>query len=199
VAAYSALMSASQPLVADELLDACPLDRHRCLLDVGGGEGGFLAAAGRRHPSLRLLLFDLPAVAANADRRLRALGLGARATCIGGDFLRDPLPRGADVISLVRVVHDQDDAGVRTLLRAAFDALPPGGTLLLGEPLAGTRGARAMGDAYFGWYLMAMGRGRSRRAEELTALLREAGFSDVRSIGTRMPLHTGLLTARRRD
>jgi demethylspheroidene O-methyltransferase len=190
-------MAASQPLVADEILDACPLRGHRCLLDVGGGEGGFLAAAGCRYPGLRLMLFDLPAVAQRAARRFEAEGLAGRATATGGDFLRDALPRGADVISLVRVVHDQSDEGMRRLLAAAFDALPPGGVVLLGEPMAGTKGSRAMGDAYFGIYLLAMGRGRPRSAAELTQALVETGFVAVRQLPTRMPLQTGLLRAER--
>ena len=56
-------MTASQPLVADEILDAYPLSRHRCLLDVGGGEGAFVTRAAERTPALRCILFDLPAVA----------------------------------------------------------------------------------------------------------------------------------------
>ena len=41
VAAYSSLMSASQPMVADEILGAYPMTRHERLLDIGGGEGTF--------------------------------------------------------------------------------------------------------------------------------------------------------------
>jgi demethylspheroidene O-methyltransferase len=44
---YTALMAASQTLVADEILDAYPIRRHRRLLDVGGGNGTFLTG-GRR-------------------------------------------------------------------------------------------------------------------------------------------------------
>ncbi|GAP34408.1 methyltransferase [Piscinibacter sakaiensis] len=197
VAGYCALMSASQPLVAGTVLDAWPLRRRRVLLDLGGGEGRFVEAALRRHGALRGLLFDLPAVAARAEARLGLAGLGGRVACLGGDFLRDRLPRGADTISLVRVVHDHDDAAVRTLLRAAHDALPPGGQLLLAEPMARTRGAEAMGDAYFGWYLLAMGQGRPRSADELAAMLREAGFGSVRAVRTAVPLQTGLLVAER--
>jgi len=197
VADYSALMAASQPLVADEILDAAALGRHRCLLDVGGGEGGFLAAAGRRHPNLRLMLFDLPAVAERAARHFASAGLASRATTHGGDFLRDALPRGADVVSLVRVVHDQDDEGMHRLLAAAFEALPAGGTLLLGEPLAATHGSLAMGDAYFGMYLLAMGRGRPRSAAALSEALHAAGFVAIRQLPTRMPLQVGLLVATR--
>jgi demethylspheroidene O-methyltransferase len=197
VAEYSGLMAASQPLVADEILDAFPLGRRRCLMDVGGGEGGFLVSAGLRHPGLRLMLFDLPAVGRRASQRFEAAGLADRATIHGGDFLQDALPRGADVISLVRVVHDHDDAGMRRLLAAAFEALPPGGVLLLGEPMAATPGSQTMGDAYFGMYLLAMGRGRPRSAAELTQALLAAGFVGIRQLPTRLPLQTGLLSATR--
>ena len=195
VADYSRLMSASQSLVAGDILDACSLQDRRCLLDVGGGEGRFVASVAARWPHLRLQLFDLPAVAAQAWARFEREGLADRAQAFGGNMLADALPRGADVISLVRVVHDHDDAAVRRLLAAARAALPPGGTLLLAEPLAGTPGAEPMGEAYFGFYLMAMGSGRPRTPAELTAMLEQAGFVRVRQRRTRRPLLTGLITA----
>ena len=99
-------------------------------------------------------------------------------------------------MSLVRILHDHDDATVRALLRAVRACLPPGGTLLIAEPLAATPGAEPVGDAYFGFYLMAMGRGRPRRAEELAAMLADSGFDRIRSVRTRSPLLTGLLLAR---
>jgi demethylspheroidene O-methyltransferase len=199
VTTYSTLMSASQPLVADEILDAYALGRHRCLLDVGGGDGRFLASVAARVPSLRLMLFDLPAVAELARARFSAAGIATRASVNGGSFLSDALPTGADVASLVRVIHDHDDTSAMTILRAVHTALPPGGTLLLAEPMAGTRGAEAMGDAYFGFYLLAMGRGRPRSAADLTRMLKSAGFGAVRQVPTHQPLQTQLLVARREE
>ncbi len=196
VAAYTGLMAASQPLVADEILDAYPLKKHRCLLDVGGGDGSFVAAVAARAPALRLMVVDLPAVAEQARARFERAGLAARVKAVGADFLVDPLPTGADVISLVRVVHDHDDATARTLLCAARRALPADGTLLVAEPMAGTAGAEPIGDAYFGFYLLAMGRGRPRTAAELTRLIRAAGFDRVREIATSTPLLTRLVIAR---
>jgi demethylspheroidene O-methyltransferase len=196
VAGYSALMSASQPLVADEILDAYSLAGHRCLLDVGGGEGTFLTSAAQRWPELQLMLFDLPAVVDRARPRCVAAGLQSRLRIVGGSFLTDALPIGADIATLVRVIHDHDDASALTILRAVHRSLPAGGTLLVAEPMAGTPGAEPMGDAYFGFYLLAMGRGRPRTAAELTGLLQAAGFGRVRRLKTQMPLQTGLLVAR---
>ena len=198
IAAYSALMTASQPLVAQEILGAYPMQRHRCLLDVAGGEGRFITAAAQAHPQLQLKLFDLPAVAARAQSRFEAQGLAARAQAHGGDFLVDALPRGADLVTLIRVAHDHDDARVMHLLRAIRAALPDDGTLLLAEPMSGTAGAEPMGDAYFGFYLLAMGRGRPRRREELAAMVEAAGFDRVRALPSRLPLQVGLLVARTR-
>ncbi|MDP2412199.1 MAG: methyltransferase [Pseudolabrys sp.] len=193
VAAYSALMASSQSFIAADVLDAYRFDTHRCVMDVGGGEGAFIAAAAAKHPQLTFKVFDLPAVADRARTRLAALG--DRVAVHGGSFVDDPLPRGADLITLVRVVHDHDDAVVRQLLRAAYDALPPGGKLLIAEPMAGAPGAGQVGAAYFGFYLMAMGSGRARTSAELTALLVAAGFTKPRVLTTHQPLLTGAIVA----
>ena len=59
---------------------------------------------------------------------------------------------------------------------------------MIAEPMAGVRGARAMGDAYFGLYLWAMNSGRPRTAAEYAAMAREAGFTRSRSHRTAMPV-----------
>ena len=193
-AAYSNLMGHSLPLVADEILDAYPLQKHRCLLDVGGGDGSFLIAAASRCDKLDLVLFDLPPVAARATQRFSELGLKARA--VGGDFLSESLPQGADVISLVRVVHDHDDSVAAMLFSAAYRALPAKGGLLVAEPMC-TQGAAPVGGAYFGFYLLAMGQGRARAPQELRHMLAKAGFGTTQVVRTRQPLQTGLIVARK--
>jgi demethylspheroidene O-methyltransferase len=197
VAAYSGLMAESQPMVAAEVVDAYPLHRHRRLLDVGGGDGVFLRAVAAAAPDLNLMLFDLPAVAERARSQFEAAGLGKRVAVHGGDFFADPLPQGADLISLVRILHDHDDARVLRLLGQVRAALPPGGVVLVAEPMAETPGAETVGDAYFGLYLKAMGRGRPRTPDENAALLRQAGFEAVRQRRTSRPFLTCVIQARR--
>jgi demethylspheroidene O-methyltransferase len=196
VADYTALMSASQAFVAGDVLDAYSLKAHRRLLDVGGGDGAFLCAVASRWSHLRLMLFDLPPVVIRAKERLEREGLTERAEVFAGDVMNDRLPEGADIVSLVRVIHDHDDDMALRILRAAHGALPAEGTLLLAEPMSGTRGAEPMGEAYFGFYLLAMGSGRPRTPEELAELLRSAGFSRIRFVRTRRPLLTRLVVAR---
>ena len=195
--AYSALMAASQAMISEQLVAAYRFGRHRAMLDVGGGTGAFVRAVGTAAPALRLGLFDLPQVVAGTpggpagDSRI-----APRLTLHPGNFLSDPLPQGYDLITLVRILHDHDDDPAMQLLRAVRAALPPGGTLLIGEPMAGAPGGAAMGDAYFGLYLWAMGSGRPRRADELGAMLTRAGFSRWRLVPTHLPLVCGAIVAR---
>ena len=194
---YTELMGATQRLVARNVLDRYSLGRHRRLLDIGGGDGTFLMEASARSPDLELALFELPAVAEEARQNLDEFIESGRARVFEGDFLRDPLPTGADLMSLVRVIHDHDDESALTILHSVRNALAPRGRLLVAEPLADTPGAEPVGDAYFGFYLLAMGRGRARTYGELKSLLRRARFGRVRRIRTRQPLITGLIVAHR--
>jgi demethylspheroidene O-methyltransferase len=196
VADYSALMAASQAMFAEDVIAAYPLARHRRLLDIGGGEGQFIRAVARQAPRLELGVFDLPAVAERARARIAADGLGARAQAFGGDFFADPLPEGFDLISLIRVCFDHDDAPLLRLLRRVHAALAADGAMLVAETMAGTRGAEPVGDAYFGFYLLAMGSGRPRRADELSSLLGQAGFTRVREARTARPMLARVLIAR---
>ncbi len=195
-AAYSGLMSRSQHFVAGEILDAYPLEKHRWLLDVGGGDGTFLSHVADRWADLRLTLFDLPAVAVQARARFAEQGIADRAEAVGGSFLHDALPTGPDAVSLVRVLHDHDDDAALAILRAVHAALPPKGVLLLAEPMSETRGAEPVG-AYFSFYLLAMGSGRPRSLSENDAMLRAAGFRKVRRIQTRIPMLLQLVVARK--
>ncbi|NKI34855.1 methyltransferase domain-containing protein [Wenzhouxiangella sp. XN79A] len=194
--AYSELMAASQAMIADQVLAAYPLKRHRCLLDVGGGAGAFAQAAMQQHPRLRACVFDLPSVAELARERFERAGLGTRGDALGGSFLHDELPAGHDLVSLVRVLHDHDDESVLEVLRAVRSAIAPDGVVLIAEPMLGTRGAEPVTAAYFGFYLMAMGQGRARTPETIEALLRRAGFGRVKQHRTSAPLLVRVLSAR---
>ncbi len=194
--AYSQLMADTLPMVAEEIFATLNLSKYSKLLDVGGGEGAFVSEVASHIANLDLALFDLPPVAERARAQLASKGLADRVDVHGGSFLTDPLPEGADLISLVRIVHDHTDEHAMAALKACRAAIKPGGTLLLAEPMAEARGAAPMGDAYFGFYLLAMGGGRARTAQRLTEMLNESGFEGVRVHRSRIPLITDVITAR---
>jgi len=193
VADYSKLMAHTQSLVTDEIIDAYSMSKHQHVLDIGGGQGAFIKRLAGHYPHLRFTLFDIPGVAELSNRHFTEIGLSNRAHAVGGNFFQDPLPKGCDLATLVRVIFDHDDVRVKQLLANVFDALNPGGTLLLAEPMAETKGFEAMGHAYFGFYLLAMGRGRPRTEAEIRSLLSEAGFTGIELLNSYMPLNAQIL------
>ncbi|MEM9846171.1 MAG: methyltransferase [Pseudomonadota bacterium] len=175
---YSALMADSQLLVARDTLGMLPLNGPMTLLDVGGGSGVFLGEVLRRNAQANGMLFDLPQVMPAAQARREAAGLTGRLTLHGGSFREDELPRGADVISLIRVLYDHSDETVTALLRKVYEALPPGGRLIVSEPMSGGARPERAGDVYFAFYTMAMGTGQVRSAERIVEMCKTAGFTD---------------------
>ncbi len=187
---YSKLMSDSQGLVAEDTLRAVSLNGITKLADVGGGTGAFLRAVAAHAPKIELTLFDLPVVVAGAD-----VPNGTR--IVPGSFREDDLPSDVDAISLVRVLYDHADTTAAGLLAKVYAALPPGGRLIVSEPMAGGDKPTRAGDAYFALYTMAMQTGRTRSADEISQHLQAAGFESVRKVSTHRPFVTGVVTARK--
>ena len=196
-ATYSDLMAESQVLVAEDTLAKINLSDVSRLMDVGGGTGSFLAAVGAAYPHLRLNLFDLPVVLEGAGKRLALHGLLDRVTLHPGNFRDDPLPRGADAISLVRVLYDHDDSTVERLLAAAYEALPAGGRLILSEPMSGGARPDRATDVYFAVYTMAMQTGRTRSPAEISGFLQATGFTNICIHTSFRPFVTSVMTALR--
>jgi len=196
-ARYSDLMADSQGLVAEETLRHVSLSGVRHLMDVGGGSGAFLTHVAEKAPDLRLTLFDLPLVAPSAEARFAAAGLGSRVKIVAGSFRDDALPQGADAISLIRVLYDHSDITVRALLASVHAALPSGGQLIVSEPMTGGDRPHRPGDVYFALYCMAMRTGQARSAQEIAAMMAEAGFSGIRMPRMARPFVTSVMECRR--
>ena len=106
----------------------------KTLCDVGGATGLLSIEVARKHPHLRAISFDLPAVEPVAKKSIAAAGLSGRIGTVAGDFFKDPLPR-ADLITMGMILHDWNLERKMHLIRAAYDALPPGGALVAIEAL----------------------------------------------------------------
>jgi len=144
-------------------------------------------------PQLQRMLFDLPGVINLAAENFSTNADDQSIKVFGGDFFRDELPTGADLITLIRVIFDHDDERVKILLRSIYRALSPGGKLLIAEPMAETPDHPPMGHAYFGFYLLAMGRGRPRTVNEIGRLAIQVGFKGVEVLPSDMPINAQVL------
>ena len=192
---YSDLMARSQQIVAADTLAVTDLKSTQHLLDVGGGYGVFAEAAALKHPGMHATVFDLPAVEMNARALMDRSKAKDQLRFVPGSFRDDPLPEGADTISLIRVLYDHEDQTVEALLSKVFDTLPENGRLLVSEPMSGGAKPEVSGDVYFSFYCLAMQTGTVRSAARISQLCKAAGFASVRIHRSRRPFVTTSLMA----
>ena len=129
-----AMHEISAPAAATLFQEIGPLD-FKHVLDIGGGSGTWLIPLLKSNPQATGTLFDLPQVLPLAERRLARAGLSDRVEVVGGDFLADPLPGGADLALVSAIVHQNSREQNRSLFRAVFAALLPGGQVLIRDVL----------------------------------------------------------------
>jgi len=106
------------------------------LLDVGGGDGTVAVHYARRYPQLHTTVFNLPNSAYLARQNIAREGLADRVSVVEGDFRRDPLPQGYQLVQFSRVLADWPDDVCQMLLAKAWQSLLPGGRVLICDPLA---------------------------------------------------------------
>ena len=164
---------------ARALGDAYDFTRHTRLLDVGGGSGAFPIELCRRYPHLSATVFDLPHVCDLAQKKVEESGLSNVLDTRAGDFQDDqPLPGGYDVILLSMILHDWDEAGNRRLLAKCYEALPPGGALVICELVLNPERTGPPAAALMGMAMLIETEGGKNYSEtEYTTWLTDTGFS----------------------
>ena len=118
----------------EALADKFDFSRYRTLCDIGGATGLLCIEVARKHPKIECISFDLPPVEPVAKKNIAVAGLTDRIRTATGNFFQDPLPK-ADVITMGMILHDWNLDKKMQLIRAAYDALPPGGAFIVVEAL----------------------------------------------------------------
>lgn len=122
----SATAGAAQALAA-----VYDFSRHRRVIDIGGGTGSFLIAIMTRYPHLHGTLFELPTVAPLASRRITSSAAAPRIAVHEGDFFKDHIPPGHDVVILANIIHGHSPERDKALLQKIRDVVEPGARLLV--------------------------------------------------------------------
>ncbi|GAB1816989.1 methyltransferase [Herbidospora sp. RD11066] len=141
------------------------------VVDVGGGDGTLLEALLDRFPTLTGEVFDQPATAATAARRLARFGTRASAT--GGSFF-ERVPADAGGYLLTAIIHDWDDARSIEILRRVAEAAGPGGRVFVIEKVTGDQVNTRMNLR-----ILVYMTGKERGVTELAVLGERAGLGHV--------------------
>lgn len=194
----------------DAFMRHSPDDRHAAVaetldlagaglvVDVGGGDGGLLAALLPGAPGVRGLLYDRPHVVAGAAAVLAAAGVADRCRVEAGDFF-ERVPAAGDLYLLSQILHDWDDARAAALLGRCRAAMRPGARLAVIERVLPELGHEAEAadpsDFLADMQMMAILTGRERTGSEFAALLAAASFRLEAILPTRSPFRIILAEA----
>lgn len=119
--------------LAEVLMSQVDLSGVRRMLDVGGGPGHYSFAAARRSPELKATVFDLPATLKITRRFITDKGMEDQVDTVAGDFTKDDLPVGYDLVLLSQVLHSYPPSQCKALMAKASRSLNPGGLLIVNE------------------------------------------------------------------
>jgi precorrin-6B methylase 2 len=183
---------------ARALARAVDLSDVRRLLDVGGGSGAYPIELCGMYPHLRATVYDLPFVAGIATSKVAAAELCHRIETLAGDFLsEEPLPDEHDAVLLSMILHDWDEVKCRGILKKCFDALPPGGMVIISELLVNDEKAGPAPAALMSLNMLIETEGRNYTPSEYSAWLREAGFTSIKTVWFNAAGANGAVIARR--
>jgi predicted O-methyltransferase YrrM len=118
----------------EALADKFDFSRYRTLCDIGGATGLLCIEVAKKYPHIQCVSFDLPPVEPIASKHIAAAGLSDRIRAASGDFFQNLLPK-AEVITMGMILHDWNLENKMKLIRATYDALPPGGAFIAVEAL----------------------------------------------------------------
>lgn len=159
-AAFDALLGPAGHGAPEEIQLSTGWGAVRSVVDVGGGTGSMLARLLELHPQLQATLVELPGTVARAD---------VQAVKVAQSFF-DPLPAGADVYLLRKVLNDWPDAETVAILKRCAEAAGPTGRVVVA---GGVRGPARRAELNPEAVLLG---GRSNTVEEFGELARQAGL-----------------------
>ena len=162
---------------ADDVIRAIQPLQFKHLLDVGGASGTWTAAFLRACPTGSATLFDLPEVIPMARQRLADAGLAERVRLEAGDFMKDPLPAGADLAWVSAIVHQNSRAQNRELFAKVLVSLVAGGRIAIRDLVMEPTRIRPVAGALFAVnMLVGTEGGGTFTFDELREDLEAAGF-----------------------
>jgi len=163
--------------IGQSLTAALDLTGRKKLLDVGGGPATYSCLLAMKNPTLTSRSMDLPAVVAIAKTIVEEFKLADRVAPMVGNYHQESYPGGNDVVLCSGMLHRETAESCRAILKKAFDALDPGGLVIVHDVLANEAKTGPAFSMLFGLNMALTAEyGTVHSSEEIARWMGEAGF-----------------------
>lgn len=166
-------------LKAKEIVRKIDLGRVKKALDLGGGPGTYSIEMAKK--GARVTLFDTAGTIKIAKDVINRSGSGrGNIDFMEGDFLRDDIGNGYDLIFMSQIIHAYSEKNNIILLRKCRKALNDGGKIVMQDFLASEDRTRPLNSALFAINMLVNTEGgRTYSPGEMKTWLLKTGFSKV--------------------
>lgn len=190
-------MGSWSKLVTPLWLEKIDFSGFRNVVDVGGGDATNSISLAKAFPDLNITLLDIPDSCKIARRHIEQQQLTDRIQVVGGDIFVDEFPKDQDCFLFIHVLVIWSLDKNTTLLRQAYEALKPGGSLILFNMMTSDEEdgplMAAMDSSYFVSIPHEGGMIYSWKDHE--QCLRDAGFTQMKRISCDFWAPSGIIVA----
>ncbi len=185
--------------MAPGLVKAFELSNRAHLLDLGGGPGTYAIHFCLANPDLKATVFDLPTTRPFAEKTIARFGLADRIDFTDGNYIEEDIPGHYDVVWMSHIIHSEGAETAEKIIKKAADILEPGGMIMIhdfflndpSDPIDGP-----LFPALFSLNMLVRTKaGRSYSQNEITTMLRKAGFGRIQRHDYTGPTESGVITA----
>ena len=185
---------------AGTIAAAIDLSGRKRLLDLGGGPGTYAVHFCLANPRLSAIVYDMPTTRRFADDVVRRHKMSGRIDFIGGDFLRDDIPGGCDVVWISQILHGESPEDAAMLVGKAACSLAVGGVMYIQDFVLDDSRSGPAHPALFSLNMLVGTRGgQSYTDGELRAMMRDAGLTDIRRIDIPLPSGCAIIAGTKKE
>ena len=165
---------------APQQLSNIDLSEVKSVLDIGGGSGAFSMEFVSRKPGTEATVFDLPMVVPITKKFLEKEGFSDKIRTYAGDYTKDELPEGFDLVFLSAIIHSNSLEVNRDLIRKCFGSLNKNGKIIIQDWIMNNDRTQPTSGAVFAVnMLVGTEAGDCFTEQEVTEMLGAAGFKDI--------------------
>jgi 16S rRNA G966 N2-methylase RsmD len=165
---------------APQQLANIDLQEVKSILDIGGGSGAFSMEFVSRKPGTEATVFDLPKVVPITKKFLEKEGFSDKIRTYAGDYTKDALPEGFDMVFLSAIIHSNSLEVNQHLIRKCFGTLNRNGKIIIQDWIMNNDRTQPTSGAVFAInMLVGTEAGDCFTEQEVTEMLDSAGFTDI--------------------
>ena len=176
VEAYEKGLVEEYLLSSPKLHEVVTLSGSLTMLDAGGGLGIYSVFAALENPSLKAVVFDRPEVIVLAKELIKQYQVESQVSTQKGDLLKDNWPGNQNVVLVSNVLHGKSFEEAQIIVSKAFNALSPGGRILVNERIRNFDPEASFFDLNM---LLCTLDGGVRDKDEISQLVKNVGFTSI--------------------